>query len=77
MFTEKVTYSTNLMKQKMVKELGINKNTITFILNLYKLSKKIPVLKKSTKSMVYFKNYFHQIKLICRTSENEFKHLFE
>ena len=61
----------------MVKELGINKNTITFILNLYKLSKKIPVLKKSTNSMDYFKNYVHQIKLSCRTSENEFKHLFE
>ena len=58
-----------------VKELRIINSTITFKINLYKLLKKIPALTKSTKSMYYFKNYFRQIKLICRASGNEFKYL--
>lgn len=60
----------------MVKELGISNNTIVFKINFYiETDEKFPELKKSTKSVFYFKNYFHQIKLVCRASGNEFKHL--
>ena len=59
-----------------VKEPGISKNTIVFKINLYiQTAEKSPELKKSTKLVFYFKNYFYQIKLVCRASGKEFKHL--
>ena len=61
-----------------VKEIGNSKRKITFNIDLYKLLKDFnKALRKSTKSMYYFKNYVRQVKLICRASEREFKHLFE
>ena len=60
-----------------VKEIGNSKRKITFKIDLYKLLKDFTALRKSTKSMYYFKNYVRQVKLICRASEREFKHLFE
>lgn len=59
----------------MVIKLKISMGVITFKIKLYKLLKKFPVLQKSMKLTFYFKNYFCQIKLICNTIRNEFKHL--
>lgn len=57
----------------MVKYLRINKSTITFKLNLYKLIKKKPKLRNSTVSVFHFKNRFEQIKLIFEASGSECK----
>ena len=59
----------------MVIKLKISTGAMAFKIKLCKLLKKFPVLQKSMKLTFYFKNYFHQIKLICNTIRNEFKHL--
>ena len=57
----------------LAKRLKMSKSTITFKINLYKLLKKLPL--HSNKSIHYFKNFFRQIKLVCRISENQFKNI--
>ena len=59
----------------LIKSMIMSKSTITFKINLCKLLKKFLLLKHSTKSLHYFKNFFYQIKLICRTNENQFKNI--
>ena len=47
---------------KLVSELGIHKNIITFKTNVFKLCKKHPKLLKSSIGLGFFKNYHKDIK---------------
>ena len=53
---------------KLVSELGINKTTISFRINIFKLCKKHPKLLKSSIGLGFFKN----IKAICEEYEKDF-----
>ena len=55
----------------MLKELGVNRSTVSFKSNLLKLLEKYPQLKKSSLSLnFFFKNYFKSIKEVCKKVEN-------
>ena len=59
---------------EMINEREISKIRINFEVNLSKLLEKYPSLKNLQTLSIILKPYFCQIKLICRTSKNEFKH---
>ena len=58
---------------KLVSELGIHKNIITFKTNVFKLCKKHPKLLKSSIGLGFFKNYHKDIKVICQECEKDFQ----
>ena len=58
---------------KLVSELGIHKNIITFKINVFKLCKKHPKLLKSSIGLGFFKNYHKDIKAICQEYEKDFQ----
>ena len=57
---------------KLISELGIDKNTIIFKINVFKLCKKHPKLLKSSIGLGFFKNYHKDNKAICREYEKDF-----
>ena len=58
---------------KLVNELGIQKTTIIFKINVFKLCKKYPKLMKSSIGLGFFKNYQKDIKAICKENEEDFQ----
>ena len=58
---------------KLVNELGIQKTTIIFQINVFKLCKKYPKLLKSSIGLGFFKNYQKDIKAICKENEEDFQ----
>ena len=58
---------------KLVNELGIQKTTIIFKINVFKLCKKYPKLLKSSIGLGFFKNYQKDIKAICKENEEDFQ----
>ena len=58
---------------KLVSELGIDKNTIIFKINVFKLCKKHPKLLKSSIGLGFLKNYHKGNKAICREYEKDFQ----
>ena len=58
---------------KFVNELGIQKTTIIFQINVFKLCKKYPKLLKSSIGLGFFKNYQKDIKAICKENEEDFQ----
>ena len=58
---------------KLVNELGIQKTTIIFKINVFKLCKKYPKLLKSSIGLGLFKNYQKDIKAICKENEEDFQ----
>ena len=58
---------------KLVSELGIDKNTIIFKINVFKLCKKQPKLLKSSIGLGFFNNYHKDNKAICREYEKDFQ----
>ena len=65
-FKEKEKFS------KLVSELGIHKTTIICKINASKLCKKYPKLLISSLGLGFFKNYYKDIKAICKENENHF-----
>ena len=58
---------------QMVGKLKIHKSAITFKINLFKLIEKHPKLLKSSVSLTFLKNYFKDIKQICKENSSEFE----
>ena len=58
---------------KLVSELGIHKNIISFKINVFKLCKKHTKLLKSSIGLGFFKNYHKDIKAICQEYEKDFQ----
>ena len=58
---------------KLVSELGIHKNIISFKINVFKLCEKHPKLLKSSIGLGFFKNYHKDIKAICQEYEKDFQ----
>ena len=58
---------------KLVNELGIQKTTIIFQINVFKLCKRYPKLLKSSIGLGFFKNYQKDIKAICKENEEDFQ----
>ena len=56
----------------VVSRLGIHKTTIIFKMNIFKLCKKYPKLSKSSIGLGFLKNYFKDIKEVCRGNAKEF-----
>ena len=52
---------------------GVHKSTIVFKINLLKLIEKHPKLSKSSVTLTFLKNYFKDIKQICKENSSEFK----
>ena len=57
---------------KLVADFGVHKGTIIFKINVFKLLDKYPKLKRSSVTLSFMKNYFKDIKEICKGS-SEFK----
>ena len=57
---------------KLVADFGMHKGTIIFKINVFKLLNKYPKLKNSSITLSFIKNYFKDIKEICKRS-SEFK----
>ena len=57
----------------LVSELGIQKTTIIFKINVFKLCKKYPKLLKSPIGLEFFKSYHKDIKAICEENEKGFQ----
>ena len=58
---------------KLVSQLGIQKNTIIFKINVFKLCEKYPKLLKSSIGLGFFKNYHKDIKAVCKEHEEDFR----
>ena len=58
---------------QMVGKLKIHKSTIVFKINLFKLIEKHPKLLKSSVTLTFLKNYFKDIKQICKENSSEFE----
>ena len=58
---------------QMVGKLKIHKSTIIFKINLFKLIEKHPKLMKSSVALTFLKNYFKDIKQICKENSSEFE----
>ena len=56
----------------MVADFGMHKGTIIFKINVFKLLHKYPKLKNPSVTLSFIKNYFKDIKEICKES-SEFK----
>ena len=57
---------------KLVSQLGIHKATIIFKINVFKLCEKYPKLSGSSIGLGFFKNYYKDIKTVCKENEQEF-----
>ena len=57
---------------KLVSQLGIHKTTIIFKANAFKLCEKYPKLLGSSIGLGFFKNYYKDIKTVCKENEQEF-----
>ena len=57
---------------RLVADFGVHKGTSIFKINLLRLLDKYPKLKKSSVTLSFMKNYFKNIKQICKVS-SEFK----
>ena len=57
---------------RLVADFGVHKGTIIFKINVFRLLDKYPRLKKSSITLSFMKNYFKDIKQICKVS-SEFK----
>ena len=57
---------------RLVADFGVHKGTIIFKINLFRLLDEYPKLKKFSVPLSFMKNYFKDIKKICKTS-SEFK----
>ena len=57
---------------RLVVDFGVHKGTIIFKINVFKLLDKYPKLKRSSVTLSFMKNYFKDIKEICKGS-SEFK----
>ena len=57
---------------RLVADFGVHKGTIIFKINLFRLLDKYPGSKKSLVTLSFMKNYFKDIKEICKAS-SEFK----
>ena len=57
---------------KLVRQLGIYKNTIIFKINFFKLCEKYPKLLRSSIGLGFFKNYHKDIKPVCKEYEEDF-----
>ena len=58
---------------ELVNKLGIDKNTIIFKINAFKLCKKHPKLLKSSVELAFFRNYHKDFKAICEEYEKDFQ----
>ena len=58
---------------KLVNEFKINKSTIIFKTNIFKLIDKHPKLMKLSVTFLFKKNYYKDIKKICNENSNEFE----
>ena len=58
---------------EMVGKLKIHKSTIVFKIKLFKLIKKRSKLLKSSVTVAFLKNYFKDIKEICKENSSEFE----
>ena len=59
--------------QEMVGKLKIQKSTIVFKINVFKLIEKYPKLMKSSVTLTFLKNYLKEIKKDCEENSNEFQ----
>ena len=69
-------FSRFLEKEKFVRlvaDFGVHKGTIIFKIKVLKLLDKYPKLKKSSVTLSFMKNYFKDIKQICKENSSEFK----
>ena len=57
---------------RLVADFGVHKGTIIFKINVFRLLDEYPKLKKSPVTLSFMKNYFKDIKQICKAS-SEFK----
>ena len=57
---------------KLVNESRIHKTTIIFKINVFKLCEKCRKLLKSSIGLRFFKNYYKDIKAICKENEEDF-----
>ena len=57
---------------RLVANFGVHKGTIIFKINLFRQLDKYPGFKKSSVTLSFMKNYFKDIKEICKVS-SEFK----
>ena len=57
---------------KLVSQLGIHKTTIIFKIDVFKLCEKYPKLFGSSIGLGFFKNYYKDIKTVCKENEQEF-----
>ena len=55
----------------MVDKLKINKNTVLFKINIFKLMDKHPKLMKSSATLGFSKNYHKDNKQICKENSSE------
>ena len=58
---------------QMVGKLKIHKSTIVFKIKVFKLIEKHPKLMKSSVTLTFLKNYFKDIKEICKENSSEFE----
>ena len=58
---------------QMVGKLKIHKSIIMFKINLLKLIEKHPKLVKSLVTLTFLKNYFKDIKQICKENSSKFE----
>ena len=58
---------------KLVNELRIHKTTIIFKINVFKLCEKYRKLLKSSIGLGFFKNYYKDIKAICKENKEDFQ----
>ena len=57
---------------KLVNEFEVHKSTIIFKMNIVKLIDKHPILMKSSMTLGFLKNYYKDIKQICKENPNKF-----
>ena len=58
---------------KLVNEFKVHKTTIIFKINIFKLIGKYPKLMKSSIGLGFLKNYYKDIKQICKENSKEFE----
>ena len=58
---------------KLVNEFKVHKSTIIFKINIFKLIGKYPKLMKSSIGLGFLKNYYKDIKQICKENSKEFE----
>ena len=58
---------------RLVNEFKVHKSTITFKINIFKLIGKYTKLIKSSIGLGFLKNYYKDIKIICKENSKEFE----